>query len=27
VELPAGHWPHEEMPDGVLAALRPFLAA
>ncbi len=27
VELPAGHWPHEEMPDAVLAARRPFLAA
>jgi haloalkane dehalogenase len=27
VELPvAGHWPHEEAPDEVLAALRPFLS-
>jgi haloalkane dehalogenase len=26
VELPdAGHWPHEEAPDAVLGALRPFL--
>jgi haloalkane dehalogenase len=28
VELPAaGHWPHEEEPEAVLAALEPFLAA
>ena len=24
-ELPAGHWPHEELPDEVLAAMREFL--
>lgn len=27
VELPAGHWPHEELPDEVLAAVRELLAA
>jgi len=26
VELPAGHWPHEELPDLVLAPVRAFLA-
>ncbi|HVE79086.1 MAG TPA: alpha/beta fold hydrolase [Gemmatimonadaceae bacterium] len=25
VELPAGHWPHEELPDEVIAALREFV--
>lgn len=27
VELDAGHWPHEEQPDAVIAALRRFLGA
>jgi haloalkane dehalogenase len=27
VEVPAGHWPHEEMPDAVIGALREFLAS
>jgi haloalkane dehalogenase len=27
VELPVGHWPHEEAPDAVAAALKSFLAA
>lgn len=27
VELPTGHWPHEEMPADVLSALRAFLAS
>ncbi len=27
IELPAGHWPHEEMPAEVLTALRALLAA
>jgi haloalkane dehalogenase len=25
VELDAGHWPHEELPDAVLSAVRPFV--
>lgn len=27
VELPVGHWPHEEAPDAVLQAIRSFLGA
>ena len=27
VELPAGHWPHEELPDEVIAVMRSFLRA